>query len=279
MENVVGIIKALQGDVHGAYVRDMYSQTQSNRASTIDVRINENWFPVLTNVLGVLYTVLVKELSADGVSLVVRRNAENNETESNEMTLNVSWFVRWAQVPKAYIDVNTLASNCSAIFVRPDSFLNVTNKIDDVMLRVQQRKFALIALPPHPPANVFDVLHATQELVSKGWTMDDLYLKKGSWVINKWSAFKDDAATVRGGFTPQERDTLLQRDQCSFCHETFGDEDIVLNTSCNHNFHWRCNTAEPGQDEVGMMGVASWFHLKRDFKCPVCRQRAINFVF
>lgn len=278
MENVVGIVKAFHADIYGSHVRDLYAEKDpGNSSKSLDVRIDEQLFTYFIAVLGVFYNVTVRILHTTGVSIGLCPKNAGTEHQS-DIDMNITWCnaLRWSSVPTELIDVNLLVSNGTAIYVRPDAVLSFTamsNKIDHVMKRVRSNRFGLVRLPAFPPTSVLKVLNRCHDLVQAGWTMDDAYIGKSSAVINTWRNFKTQ--DVRNAFTPQEKESLVSQDQCSLCQDTFQDDDIVLNTSCNHNFHWVCHSDDR---TTRMSGISSWFHLKRDFACPFCRQAAVNYL-
>ena len=277
MEDVVGIVKAFYADIYGAYVRNLYADKEPENGKSLDIRIDEQLFSYFIGVLGVFYNVTFRIIHASGVSIGIRAKNANIDSE-HAIDMNITWCnaLRWNTVPTEIIDVNLLVSNGTAIFVRPDAILTFTamsNKIDHVMKRVQAHRFGLVRLPVFPPTSVLKVLNKCHDLVQDGWVMDDAYIGKSSAVINTWKSFTTQ--TVRNAFTPQEKESLISQDQCSLCQDTFQDDDIVLNTCCNHNFHWVCHSDDRA---TRMSGISSWFHLKRDFACPFCRQAAVTFL-
>lgn len=279
MENVVSIVKAFHGDIFGAYVRDLYAQKHFGD-KTLEARIDEHAFSYFIGVMGIFYEVTIRILHASGVLIGLRPRDGGDEAE--EVDMNVTWCspLRWSTVSPEFIDVNLLVSNGTAIFVRPDaalSFTSMTNKIDRILSRVRANRFAMYRLPVFPASNVLKTLGKCHDLVKNGWVMDDAYVKKNTAVINTWQTFKDSIDEVRAAFNEHEREALVSQDQCSLCHETFQDGDMVLNTCCNHNFHWVCN-GDDRDRATRMSGVSSWFQMKRDFACPFCRQVAVSYL-
>lgn len=275
MENVVGIVKAFHADIYGPHVRDLHAEKDPGNNKSLDVRIDEQLFIYFMGVLGVFYNVTVRILHTTGVSVGIRPKGAAAE---NEIDMNVTWCnaLRWGSVPTELIDANLLVSNGTALFVRPDavlSFAAMPNKIDHVMKRVRSHRFGLVRLPMFPPTSVLKALNKCHDLVRDGWVMDDAYIGKSSAIINTWKSFTTQG--IRTAYTPQEKEVMVSQDQCSLCQETFQADDIVLNTCCNHNFHWVCQSDDRA---TRMSGISSWFHLKRDFACPFCRQAAVAFL-
>jgi hypothetical protein len=55
--------------------------------------------------------------------------------------------------------------------------------------------------------------------------------------------------------------------ECAICQEDFLPDDIVVNTACNHNFHWFCRCGGTG----GKSGLYTWVHCEGQTSCPSCR--------
>ena len=67
--------------------------------------------------------------------------------------------------------------------------------------------------------------------------MDDYYNKEIS-VLFKWKNVNKD---IRLLYSEDEKKKLVNNNECTICGSKFNDEDIVINTKCNHNFHWLCS--------------------------------------
>jgi hypothetical protein len=117
------------------------------------------------------------------------------------------------------------------------------------------------------------LMHQANDMVLEGWVMDDIYCKKSTWVTNRWDMFESNPSCIRTCYTPAEIHSMQNQDQCSLCHEKFHSESIVVNTSCNHNFHWKCSN-----DDNNTSGLFTWFHLQEKFICPYCRQPAVRIL-
>ena len=92
---------------------------------------------------------------------------------------------------------------------------------------------------------------------------------------------------------------MCEDNKCSICTSDFKNDDLVINTKCNHNFHWDCdyyrdyyseilstennpedndtendteNNPENENDIVSskISGIKNWITNFSD-KCPICR--------
>jgi hypothetical protein len=76
---------------------------------------------------------------------------------------------------------------------------------------------------------------------------------------------------LRNLYKKEDYKKILSQDECIICSNKFKDDDIVINTSCNHNFHWRtdCNL------NIDCPGVSNWI-TNHKYNCPICRFE--NFI-
>lgn len=271
MDRAIQIIKAFHGDIHGRHVRETLLG-KKDVDFPIDARVDEHVFYYMLNVLGVFYKIDINKLNPNKVTIVLMKHGDPS---SQRITVNLTRCnnSKWHDIPHDF-DVNMLVNNGNSIFVRPNVFFNFNmraNRIDLIRDRIASKAFSIIATPPFPMANVKDLICKSQAMVMEGWHMDDLYCHKNTWVINRWSDFKQQACELRTCYTSSDIQLMLGQEQCCLCHERFKDDSIVFNTCCNHNFHWQCN-------EEHLTGIMTWFSVKNDFDCPYCRQRAVQFI-
>ena len=173
-------------------------------------------------------------------------------------------------------DANMLVSNNNAMFVKHCNSPFVFAKMDRFNIiceRIRSKRFGLACLPKLPFSSIISTMLDAETMVSNGWTMDDYMVGNMSWLLNPWHAFASSLGTtpVRTTYTSIDLRRMVEGDTCSLCHEKFADDDIVLNTCCNHNFHWKC---EP----MRVNGILYWFQIKQEFECPCCRRDAISFL-
>jgi hypothetical protein len=273
METITKIIKAFDGDIFGAFVRENFFESNIIQNNIpIDARIDENVFFYMVNVFAALFKVDILIISPSQVTLTLT-NQDNSV--SHKIRLWKYMFKKWSEIPYDF-DVDMLATNSNALFVRPNLFLGFNiypNKIDLLKNRIRERHFSIVALPAFPSKNIMRLMHQANQMIIDGWLMDDINCKKSTWVTNRWSDFTSQPHTIRTSYTAHEIDSMLSQDQCSLCHDTFLPESIVVNTCCNHNFHWKCS-----EEENSFSGLVTWFIVQEKFPCPYCRQSAVRIV-
>ena len=92
--------------------------------------------------------------------------------------------------------------------------------------------------------------------------MDDYHLKNKSSILFLW---KNIDKNIKTSFKEDDFKKLKEDNFCSICNSDFKDEDLIINTKCNHNFHWDCNSCENNSS-----GIKNWIS-KFSNKCPICR--------
>lgn len=184
---------------------------------------------------------------------------------------------KWMHYPTDF-DVNLLVENSNSIHVRPNlshSLLYITNRVNVLLERCKNKRFALVDRPRHGFHDVLVNISRAENLVRRGWQMDDSYIFNLSYILSEWKFLRDFTATVRTGYSEELRTTLREQNQCSICHEHFKDSDVIFNSCCNHNFHFHCTPDSPTQKG----GIYHWFVQKQEYSCPCCRQDAVHFSF
>jgi hypothetical protein len=270
MDNIIKIIKSFQGDVFGAYVRETFFSTQNETKNIpIDVRIEDHVFFYMMHVFAIFFKVDIVMVAPNLVSLGLTGLDNTSVYKVNIHKYSPS---RWNEIPINF-DVDMLVTNANAVFIRPNLFLNFNlypNKIELIKNRIVNRRFAIVSVPAFPSKHIMRMMHQANDMVLEGWVMDDIFCKKSTWVTNRWDMFDNSPQCIRTSYTENEIRTMQNQDQCSLCHEKFQSDNIVVNTCCNHNFHWKCCG-----DENSTCGLFTWFQIQDKFMCPYCRQPAI----
>jgi hypothetical protein len=273
METIVKIIKAFHGDIFGTFVRETLSDSNIIHSNIpIDARIEESVFFYMMNVFAALFKVDILIVSPNQVTLTL---TNDDNSVSHKIRLWKYKFTKWSEIPYDF-DVDMLATNSNALFVRPNLFLSFNihpNKIDLLKHRIRERHFSIVALPAFPSKNILRLMQQANQMIIDGWMMDDVYCKKSTWVTNRWSDFKSQPHTIRTSYTAHDVDSMLSQDQCSLCQDKFLPDSIVVNTCCNHNFHWKCS-----EEQNSICGLVTWFVVQEKFPCPYCRQSAVRIV-
>jgi len=91
-------------------------------------------------------------------------------------------------------------------------------------------------------------------------------------IFFKWSDREQlEKKKLRNLYKKEDYKKILSQDECIICSNKFKDNDIIINTSCNHNFHWKtdCNL------NIDCPGVSNWI-TNHKYNCPICRFE--NFI-
>jgi len=273
MDTVIKIIKAFHGDIFGAFVRETFFSNQNEiKNIPIDARIEEQVFFYMMNMFAIFFKVDIVIVAPNRVTLNLSKFDNNTVFK---VILHKYSPQRWSEIPYDF-DVDMLVTNANALFIRPNIFLNFNlhpNKIELIKSRIVGRRFAIVAAPAFPSKHIMRLLHQASDMVLDGWIMDDIYCKKSSWVTNRWDTYENSPSSIRTCYNETEINAMLGQDQCCLCHERFGPDSVVVNTCCNHNFHWKCSG-----DETNASGLFTWFHVQDKFPCPYCRQSAVRIL-
>jgi hypothetical protein len=265
-EKVADIAKAFHGHVFGKHVR---YEVMGEQGDVIDVRLDGTSFQALYNVLNLHYDLQILTVTQSHVSVVINPTTEH-------ITLNVYMLSldQMMALPVVF-DADAIVSCLHAMYVRPlfsAPHFTAHSRLYDMTRRMRGKRFALVAPvsavpnPDHFEANIMAMIDA-EAMVQKGWVMDDYYIRNMSWLLNRWSVYENEITTIRRAHSAKERGAFSEQTVCYLCHERFQPSDVVLNTCCNHNFHWKCQP-------MGMEGILYWFQLKQEFGCPCCRRPA-----
>lgn len=296
MDDVINYIKAINGCIFGGYVRDklagMDNTSHPIKPQDLDCRIPKDQLSylisilivgnyVIENIVGENYRRMDITSYTISPRLTMRREVPvaNNVDVSSSFKMDVLCTTdeKWHHYPCDF-DVNMLVENNEALYIRPhvySALWSVPNKIDHVMNRCKTRTFGMIAFPQDTFDDIWVLLLRSKDLVERGWTMDDYYLATGSWVFSQWKNIRHHPTKMRPNANGTNIESMKNQTVCSICHETFKDDDIVMNTCCNHNFHWECHQRHQGDNTTG---IGQWFKVKQAYPCPVCRQDAVRHL-
>jgi hypothetical protein len=69
--------------------------------------------------------------------------------------------------------------------------------------------------------------------------MDDAIYGDGTWIVDYWKHLQETPSQCRKSFSRTKLELMTSLNECALCNEHFVEDDIVINTKCNHNFHWQ----------------------------------------
>lgn len=274
-------IKAFEGDVFGGVVRD-YKTQGLVYVRDINCRIDSIMLTIFLQTLNLHYKV--RELSSDFSGKFVDYVKKLYVTFKDDENIVYTYLdiivvsrVEWLRLPCDF-DVNLLAESASSVYVRSNytNMNKVVDKYSFVLDRVKKSTFAqLESLAAKTPEHACYFVDRAFKMSMRGWIMDDFYLGSNTYVMNAWMFFVNTPTFVRTEYDSQKLELMKSMDECAICSEKFKDTDIVINTKCNHNFHWSqagCNRqTSGGAGALCCKGLQEWIKLDNS-SCPLCRK-------
>lgn len=288
IDDVLLHVKAFDGDVYGGVIRD-YRVSSSVYVRDINCRIDGNVLSAFIQSLHLYFDV--EELGYDVTGTFVQSKKKlkvSNKPKYNETVLYTSTtpiyvFVdiivlsrfEWMRLPCDF-DVNMFAENSNSLYTRTTytSLNKLCDKINFIQERIRKKEFcSLEDSYSKTPEQIKNIIDRALRLSMKGWVMDDMLLGEKTWVIAQWSILSNDLKMVRKSYDIEKYNQMSHMTECAICNETFAETDFVINTRCNHNFHWSecCYQSRTNSQSVRCKGLKEW--LKRaHITCPICRQ-------
>ncbi len=260
MQDIVVLAKVFHADIYGSFVRDVVK-----KAKNLNIRIDSYMLNSFLTILNTKYTLeQLDDLVINGVNIpsyaLTPKYFDNNiEVIINLAVMSKNMF----RMSFLDFDVNLLTENQTKLYLRyiPPSIKYIPDQIGFVRERIASKSFCTIQSDLAVP-DIADVIDNAVKLTCNGWTMDDILHTKPTWVVGKWQSFA--AMKHKKKQTYDQYIRMMECNECSLCHEKFKDDTnkIVINTACNHNFHWMC--------------LSKWV---RDFGkscCPYCRSEMFS---
>lgn len=290
-------IKAFDGDVFGGVVRDyrvggvVYVKDINCRLDNLVLQVFIHSLQVYFDVqevsvdVGGYFAEYIKRIKVrrkddDADSLLYVSGQGDNASSYVYVDIVVMSRAEWMRLPCDF-DINLLAENSHSLFMRvPCILLNkYTDKLNHVMDRIKSNAFcSLESSFTKTPEQVKVLVDRACKLVTRGWIMDDSLLGDRTWVVGAWQIMSNGLRMVRKGYDRVEYDKMLSKKECSICNEEFKRTDVVINTKCNHNFHWQeplpgsaSARANGNGNVVCCKGLKEWVS-RGNITCPICRQ-------
>lgn len=272
-------IKAFDGDVYGGTVRD-YKTLGLVYVKDINCRIDSMMFTVFLQTLHLHYKVrdMPSEIGGKFVDYVKKLYITFKEDDNDVYTylhIIVISKLEWLSLPCDF-DINLLAENATSLYIR-SSYVTMNKFVDKlgyVTDRIKRNVFAQVEpLAGKLPDHKIHLMDRAFKLSVRGWTMDDAVLGQDAYVMNTWIMVKNVPNFVRKEYNEHQKELMTNMDECSICSEKFKDGDVVINTTCNHNFHWTllgCNRSNSGSSS-SCKGLREWIQLD-NVTCPLCRK-------
>jgi hypothetical protein len=287
LDKLLNISKSFNGKIFGDIIRDYYMGLINNNSGDVDINnlsfniifdsetTTRKFIRIISQHYEINKNLLINDKNINSYYVVINYINDNNY-ESKIVNLNIIESIN--NISYNYyisdlthnIDLNMLSlSNNSLLLLDLFSYFNYNSTINfsfnGVLYRNCNKIFSFIIKPIN--INMYiNNLDIAYKIVNNNFRMDDYYNNSIS-VLFKW---KDRNKNIRINYCENKKKQLNENSECTICSSEFKDDDIVINTNCNHNFHWICcNNANTG--------LKNWI---QNFKvsCPICRKTNLNFI-
>lgn len=290
IDDVLLHIKSFDGDIYGGVMRD-YVIGNVIYIQDINCRLDHSVLHFFMQTLYLYFDVEEVSVEIGGnfadfrkkIKVMMKdRGERNNILYSSSSRRGPFVFVdiitmsrlEWMRLPCDF-DVNIFAENSQSLYIRvPNYSLNkYSDRLNFVKDRINNTTFcSLEDCYSKTPEQIISLIDRALRLVLRGWVMDDTLLGDKTWVLAQWSVLSNQLKMVRMKYDKDKYEQMVCSTECAICNEEFKPTDIVINTKCNHNFHWNemCATYLPNRS-TRCKGLKEW--VKRGkITCPVCRQ-------
>ncbi len=280
IDMLVRIVKAFNGDIYGGVVRDFRINKNAD-ISNINCRIDSLHVPIFVQTMNVIFNVSELPCFVIASIILVRRmvltpksvySLTDNNPSSVTLEIACMPMSELSKMP-CDMDVNLLVENSSSRYLRCDYDIlrKYVDKIHHITDRIEQKKFCMLDCSE---CITFDTtrqfIEKASGMINQGWTMDDDIWGEKTWIINKWITFQMRAKDIRTTYTKHKLERMVAQEECMLCNETFQANDVVMNTRCNHNFHW--GVARSTDGTIRCRGLVEWVKRDKD-SCPCCRTK------
>lgn len=264
-------IKAFNGDIYGNILTfDERDVINSPQTLIVHCRVDLYLFSVFIQVLNLHFDVASFPIVFNEFMGINKQYVVNPKGKRDvQVVLDVCFqtTMEWSRLPCDF-DVHLLAENASSVFLKSNYICldKFVDKIGFVKKRIAQKKFTLLdASLARTTEKLRLLVDRSETMIQRGWVMDDLLYGDAIWNINMWITYCMRPNACRVFHDKKKVEMLTSLNECPLCNEQFATCDIVINTKCNHNFHW-CNNR--------CKGLSEW--VKRgNISCPVCRKNAL----
>jgi hypothetical protein len=282
-ETIIKTVKAFDGDVYGNVIRD-YKINKNMDVLNVHCRIDVYFVNVFGQTLSVMFDVIELPISIGGIIGLTKRYlvtpkppypcTSHGSIAPMPVQLEVAIMTKseWSRL-KCDFDVNLFAENCSSRYIRTDYNIlhRFVDRYEHLTQRIKNMKFCVVDFSMCKSlALVRAFVDNSVAMIVNGWTMDDLIWGDDTWVVNKWISFQMKTKEIRTKYTNDKIERMLAQDVCLLCNDKFSPTDIVINTRCNHNYHWGPCQSSDDTGTIKCNGLIEW--VRRDkITCPCCR--------
>lgn len=266
INDIITYVKLFSGDIYGDCIRDYRIGLKTN-ISNIDIRIEPVYLKPLITLINIKYTTdeLLPIKEFNGININTLKITSKSVFIFNSITINIVLMTyKMFRVSFIDFDVNLITENDQSLYLRliPYAIKYISDKLSFVKNRIQNKTFSCLDVYPGE-RSLTDLTYIIEKaivLTKQGWMMDDLLQNKMTWIVGTWNGFKNGQHKKK--ITQEKHKQLIATTECSLCQEQFDGTDIVINTACNHTFHWNCNNTN---------GLLYWVKKQNKSSCPCCR--------
>ena len=263
-DKITQIVKSFEGDIYGGYIRD-WRICAETKLHEMNIRIDPAYYKAFINVMSMYFLMEKLYITPSNNCITYECKSFINDDDymiKLEITTvtKLCWMKWWVD-----FDVNSLAENSYSLYVRTE-IPNVVDVINFVKERICKKTFCLLSNRVRLPKEDGGHVEKAIDLINRGWTMDDLLHARKTWVVFKWTTSFNH---IRRKDCLKEKNNMQEHNLCTFCHDIFKPGDIVINTQCNHNFHWLCYCG-------GDSGMKCWVTKYTKNFCPTCREKIFD---
>jgi hypothetical protein len=274
IDKIINITNSFDGVIYSEFIRNYYITNKLLNIKNNDINnicIIFHDFNVLTHYIRILslnYEVYSTPGSSFSYNLIIKY-FDDNIIQFKILKLNIcinNSIFKNSIINKniSNLDCNLFSLNMNSLHILNMNifrFPNINLSFDNIYNRFINKKFAFLQ---RNNINIIENIDSAIKLVKDSWIMDDLYLNKSSIVLFLWKNRYNK--NYRTSFTDKDYNNLFENSNCCICGSDFKDNDIVINTKCNHNFHWECST-----NNNDKCGLKYWLEKCSD-NCPICRK-------
>ena len=271
LQSLKQTVKAFNGEIYGSILTiEDDEEAVAKEPHIMHCRIDLYLCNVFVQVLNLHYNVQSSHLHFNELFGVNKQYIiASKHDSSTKVVLDVCYQTNheWSKLHCDF-DINLLAENSSSLFLRT-SYLcleKFVDKIGYIKKRINQKQSTVLDTTFYRTTDKLrSLIDRTNVLVQRGWVMDDMFHGDELWNLNMWLTYQMRPHVCRVHHDKKKLDMLVCMNECPLCNEEFNDMDIVINTRCNHNFHW-CNNR--------CKGLSEWLR-RGHVSCPVCRKIAL----
>ena len=278
LNDIIKYIKAFYGDIYGNFIYN-WRILNNIQNECINFRIDSHTLGIFLNIISMHFDIIEIETSFEPLLYntykLEHKTKKTNPIIIKALVLNKKTF---RCLPPDF-DIDLISEDNSSIYVRCIVPLTrfIIDSISHIKKRIIEKRFCSLQRI-HSIKISLDIGKTVDDaimLVKNGWIMDDYLLGNDAWIVAIWENYIKNPEKYRtkgiwhDNFVKNSERNHTIDDFCSICHEKFKSNDIILSTSCCHNFHWQCTNDDSNNSSIN--GLKNWVVGHNRLCCPYCR--------